>query len=242
MPSDQDEEVVRVAEMFGGVARLLAGHHSLQVTLDKMVQLAVEHLDSCEFAGVSEIKDREIGSPASSNEVPRIVDTIQAEVNEGPCLDAIREHEVFQTGDLAAEDRWPHFARRANVETGICSILSIRLFFEEDTMGSLNLYSRQRDAFDDNDVAFGTVFAAHAAVAMDATRREDNLERKAESRDLIGRAKGMLMARSGLSDEEAFDLLRRASQRQNIKVVAVAKQIVHLATEEPPQDRPKAAG
>ncbi|MEJ7764147.1 MAG: GAF and ANTAR domain-containing protein [Acidimicrobiales bacterium] len=234
MPSDQEGEVVRVAEMFGDVARLLAGHHSLQVTLDKMVNLAVENLHSCEFAGISQVKGRELASPASSNEVPRIVDAIQAEVDEGPCLDAIKEHEVVQTGDLAAEERWPHFAKRANDETGICSILSIRLFIEEDTMGALNLYSRQRDAFDDNDVAFGTVFAVHAAVAMDATRREDNLERKADSRDLIGRAKGMLMARSGLSDEEAFDLLRRASQRQNIKVVAVAKQIVHPVAGEPP--------
>ncbi len=220
-------EVVRTAEMFGDIARLLAGHGKLQVTLDTIVALAVEHLDACEFAGISFVEGRDITSPASSNDVPQIVAAIQSEVDEGPCLDAIREHEVFQTGDLAAEDRWPRFATRANEETGICSILSIRLFLEEDTMGALNLYSRARDAFDETDVAMGAVFAAHAAVALAATRREGNLERKAESRDLIGQAKGILMARSGLDDDEAFDLLRRASQRQNLKLVAVADQIVH---------------
>ena len=218
--------------MFGGVARLLAGHQSVQVTLDRIVTLAVEHLDSCEFAGISRIEGRKISSPASSNEVPMIVDRIQAEVDEGPCLDAIKEHEIFLTGDLAAEERWPRFARRANAETGVSSILSIRLFVEEDTMGSLNLYATEHDAFNETDIAFGTVFGAHAAVAMAASRREENLERKADTRDLIGQAKGILMARGGIDDGQAFDLLRRASQRQNVKLVAVAEQVVHPG--EPP--------
>ena len=224
--------------MFGEVARLLAGHESLQATLNKMVELAVEHLDGCEFAGISLVRGREIESPASSNDIPRIVDKIQEEVGEGPCLEAIREHEVFQTGDLAAEERWPKFAARAHQETGVCSILSIRLFVEKDTMGALNLYATKLDAFDETDVALASVFGAHAAVAMSATRREEDLERKVESRDLIGRAKGILMARSGLSDEQAFDLLRRASQRQNIKLVAVAHQIADAGPGAPPADPP----
>ena len=73
------------------------------------------------------------------------------------CLDAIKDHEVFQTGDLAGEERWPSFATRAHEETGICSIVSIRLFVEEDTMGALNLYATRLDAFDETDVAFASV-------------------------------------------------------------------------------------
>ena len=93
-------------------------------------------------------------------------------------------------------------------------------------MGALNLYSTKPDAFDETDVAMGSVFAAHAAAAMSAVRREEHLERKAETRDLIGRAKGILMARSDLDDDQAFDMLRRASQRLNVKLVAVAEQVV----------------
>ncbi len=93
-------------------------------------------------------------------------------------------------------------------------------------MGALNLYSTSPDAFDEADVALASVFAAHAAVAMSAARREENLERKADSRDLIGRAKGILMARSNLDDEQAFQLLRRASQRLNVKLIKVAEQVV----------------
>ena len=81
--------------------------------------------------------------------------------------------------------------------------------------------------------AWAAVFAAHAAVAMSSAKREKNLERKADSRDLIGRAKGILMARSDIDDDQAFELLRRASQRLNIRLVAVAEQVVERRPEDP---------
>ena len=227
MPHTSDE-VVQVAETFATVARTLAeGHDNLQNALEKIVHLAVENLEACEFAGISLVEKRKITSPASSNDIPRKVDEIQSEVGEGPCIDAIKEHEVFQTGELKKEHRWPQFSERAHQETGISSILAIRLFVDnEDTMGALNLYSTAPDAFDDSDVALGTVFAVHASVAMSAARREEGLEQKAESRDLIGRAKGILMARSGASDDQAFAMLKGASQRMNVKLRDIAQQIV----------------
>ncbi|MDQ4070676.1 MAG: GAF and ANTAR domain-containing protein [Actinomycetota bacterium] len=220
------DDVVEVAETFATVARTLAeSHGGLQSALDKIVHLAVEHLDACEFAGISLVEKGKITSPASSNDIPKKIDEIQSEVGEGPCVDAIKEHEVFQTGQLKEERRWPRFSERAHQETGVSSILGIRLFLEEDTMGALNLYSTVPDAFDDSDVALGSVFAVHASVAMASARREESLEQKAETRDVIGRAKGILMARAGVGDEEAFAMLRRASQRMNVKLRDVAKQI-----------------
>lgn len=230
------DDVVQVAEMFGEVARVLATHDDMQATLERIVGLAVEHLDPCEHAGVSFVEGKKITSPASSNEVPRILDRIQSETGEGPCVDAIKEHEVFQTGDLATERRWPRFSQRAFDETGVRSVLSLRLFVEHDTMGALNLYATQGDAFDEADVALGSVFAVHAAVAMASARREEGLERKAEGREAIGRAKGIIMARSGVTDERAFEMLKAASQRLNIKLREVARQVNEgtAAGDEPP--------
>ncbi len=229
------EEAVHVAETFGEVARALAAHDDLETTLDKIVRLAVENLDACEHAGITRVQKREITSPASTGDIPRIVDRIQSETGEGPCVDAIKEHEVFQTGHLDGEHRWPSFSARAHQETGIRSILSLRLFIEEDTMGALNLYSTVPDAFDDTDVALGSVFAVHAAVAMSASRREQTLEDKAESRDVIGRAKGILMARSGVDDAQAFEMLKSASQRMNLKLRDVAQRIAEQKPQEPPE-------
>lgn len=230
------DEVVRVAETFATVARSLAEHHDdVRGSLDRIVRLAVDALDACEFAGISFVENRTITSPAASSDVPKRLDEIQSEVGEGPCVDAIKEREVFQTGDLSNERRWPQFARRAHDETGVSSVLSIRLFVEDDTMGALNLYSTAPHAFDDSDVALASVFAAHAAVAMSAARREESLEQKAASRDVIGRAKGILMARSGVTDDEAFAMLKAASQRTNVKLRDVAQRIAdHPPTTDPP--------
>lgn len=225
MPEAPDE-VVHIAETFASVARSLAEHQGdLQEALRTIVELAAATLEACEYAGISLVERGRITSPASSDDIPRRVDEIQSEVGEGPCVDAIREHEIFTTGDLPGEARWPRFSPRAHAETGVRSVLSIRLFVEEDTMGALNLYSTGADAFDESDVALGSVFAAHAAVAMLAARRQQTLEEKAASRDVIGRAKGILMARSGVTDEQAFEMLKAASQRMNVKLRDVAQQV-----------------
>ncbi len=221
-----DDAEVELAEAFGEIARTLLAEDDAAATLGRIVRLAVDTIDGCEHAGISMIEGKTVTSPASSDEIPAVVDQIQSETGEGPCVDAIKEHEVFHTGRLSEEDRWPDFARRANAESGIESILSFRLFAEEDTMGSLNLYSTQPDAFDDHDVAIGAVFATHAAVAWSTARKIGNLQAGMESRQLIGTATGILMNRQGISQADAFDMLRRASQRLNVKLRVIADQVV----------------
>jgi transcriptional regulator with GAF, ATPase, and Fis domain len=224
-----DEPEVELAEALGQVARALAVEHDdPERTYRRICTLAVATMEHCESAGMSLVRGRKrIESLAGTDEIPLDIDRFQAETGQGPCIDAIREKEVFTTGHLSEEQRWPEFTRRATDATGIESILSFRLFVEEDTMGALNLYSTRVDAFGDHDHAVGAVFAAHAAVAMRYSRREEELERKAETRDIIGQAKGMLMAREHISEEQAFDILRRASQRLNMKLRDVADRMVH---------------
>ena len=124
------------AEAIAEVARQLQAERSAQATLQTMVELAVSTIRGCDHAGVSIVeRDEQIDTPAASDDVPRHVDALQYESNEGPCLDAIREHAVFQTDDLHAERRWPDFSARATRETGVRSVLSFRLFVEQDTSG-----------------------------------------------------------------------------------------------------------
>ncbi|HET7719043.1 MAG TPA: GAF and ANTAR domain-containing protein [Acidimicrobiales bacterium] len=214
------------ADAFAEMARALLAEDDVQHTLQKICDLAVETIDGCDHAGISFLKGRKVDTPAASDDVPRMVDAIQYEVSEGPCLDAIRDHEVFETGDLGREDRWPHFASRAQRETGITSMLCFRLFVEGDTIGALNLYSKAGNAFGEESRTVGLVFAAHAAVALSSAIHDEQMEEALQSRDLIGQAKGILMAREGITADQAFDMLRRASQRLNVKLRDVAGGIV----------------
>jgi AmiR/NasT family two-component response regulator len=102
----------------------------------------------------------------------------------------------------------------------------MRLFIEQDTMGSLNLYADAVDAFDDEDRSVASIFASHAAVALRAAQRQEQLIDAIDSRDVIGQAKGIIMARKGVDDDVAFAMLRDASSRMNRKLREVAQQVI----------------
>jgi len=61
---------------------------------------------------------------------------------------------------------------------------------------------------DAEDRAEGSIFAAHAAVALSAANQQDQLEQGMESRDVIGPAKCILMARQHITADEASTALR----------------------------------
>jgi transcriptional regulator with GAF, ATPase, and Fis domain len=230
----------RSAEAFAELARSMSGQGDVRRTLQRIVDLAVEAIPGCDHAGISVLKGGKGSTPAASDDVPPLVDAIQYETGEGPCLSAIREHEVFQTGDLRSEARWPRFAARAAEATGVSSMIGFRLFVAGDTLGALNLYSKSVDAFDEASRNAGLVYAAHAAMALSAAMHGEQMDQALQSRDLIGQAKGILMAREGVNADEAFDMLRRASQRLNMKLRDVAGDMVDSAR--PGTSAPPAGG
>lgn len=220
-----DDGELALAETFAEIARTLLAAKTLEATLTSITDAAVRTIEGCDHACISLIDGRRITTPAASDPVAVAVDAIQYEVDDGPCLDAIRAQMVVHAEDLAQDTRWPLFAARAAAETGVHSMLSFRLFAERDTMGALNLYSKRAGAFDPEADRVGAVLAAHAAVAMVGARHSDQKDEAIRTRDVIGQAKGILMARQGITEDEAFDTLRRASQRMNIKLRDVAAQI-----------------
>lgn len=105
----------------------------------------------------------------------------------------------------------------------------------EEAVGALNFYSRRENGFDAKDETLGTAFAAQAAIVIgnaraywDAHVLAEQLSQALESRAAIEQAKGLLMS-NGLTSEAAFDVLRKASQRQNRKLQHVAADLVAQA-------------
>jgi GAF domain-containing protein len=231
----RDEGTEDLSKRLARIARALdtgSGHETLQLIVD----LAVATVPGCEHAGISFVHQRKISTPAASDAVALRVDAVQFEVGQGPCLDAIQEDQIFRTDDLATETRWPLFSRRAHAETGISSMLGVRLFARGRTMGALNLMSGQPAAFDDDSLSTAALFAALAAVALNAAQTEESLQLALKSRDIIGQAMGILMERHRITDKEAFDRLSTASQSLNMRLKDVADQVV--LTGEGSPDRP----
>ena len=68
--------------------------------------------------------------------------------------------------------------------------------------------------------------------AFEMTR---NLTRAMESRVVIEQAKGVLIGRHGLSDDESFDRLRGRSQTENRKLRDIAVELVEQARQQAAQ-------
>jgi len=216
----------QLAEELAAVARDLLGAGDLDATLQRIVELAVQTVDGADHAGISLVVAKHIETPAQNDQTPQAIDELQNDVGEGPCLDAIREHEVFETGDFTTESRWPRFSTEVVKRTGVRSALSTRLYSREQTLGALNLYGQARDAFDDEDRSIAAIFAAHAAVALRAAQQHQQLVEAVATRDIIGQAKGILMARQGVDDAAAFEILRDGSNRMHRKLRDVARRVV----------------
>jgi GAF domain-containing protein len=227
-----------LAQYFAELSRRLIAVDSVQETMHVLVGAAVECVAGCDHASISHIRGKSLVSAASSDPVGEILDGIQTGAAEGPCLDAIRTGEVMLSDDLAHDERWPQYGPRAVESTGVNSSLGYPLHDGRRTIGALNLFSERTQGFSLEPDAEGAaaILAAHATVALSAALHRENMEAALKSRDLIGQAKGMLMARSSLDEDQAFDVLRRASQRMNLKVTDVARQLVQggIDTDLPP--------
>lgn len=216
-----------LATRMGELAHQLQQQPDRRTTLQAMVKAAVQTVPGAEWAGISLIRGRQITPEAPSDEVVRRMDERQSELNEGPCLTAIREHHTVRIDDLAAmEQEWPRFAAEA-VELGVRSLLSFQLFVQRENLGALNLYSPEPSAFGEDSIVIGHLFAQHAAVALAGATHQMRMGEALRSRDSIGQAKGILMLRHGLTEQQAFETLVQASQHANMKLVDVAHWLVN---------------
>jgi GAF domain-containing protein len=199
-----------LAESLAVLSRYFVGAGTLEETLARVADLTVEAVPPVDFVGLT---------------MP----------DEGPCLDAMRDATVYWIDSMADDGPWPAF-RRACLARGIHSTLSLPLVVDHGTVGAMNLYSRTDHSFgiDDRDAAMQ--FAAQAAIVLanaqvywDARQLSTRLGEAMKSRATIEQAKGILMGAQRCGPEEAFELLTRASQRENVKLREIASRIVDSA-------------
>ena len=192
--------------------------------LERLTVAAVTSVPGADYAGLTMRENGELVSRAPSHPQISDVDQLQVSFGEGPCVDAVTPGTSVRVivEDFADESRWPQFAPAA-AGHGIRSLLSFTMAPSEAPPGALNLYSTRPHAFDAESQAVGATFALQAAIAIYGAETIAGLERALQTRDVIGRAKGILMERFRLDDQQAFDLLVRSSQETNTKLVEVAK-------------------
>ena len=116
------------------------------------------------------------------------------------------------------------------------SVLSLPLLLPDEVVGAINVYAREKDAFDDRAVHMGEQFAVPAAVAVHnaqvlahAVALAAQLQTALASRPVIDQAIGILRSRHGETADQAFARLRTLSQHEHRKLVDVAEALVEQA-------------
>jgi GAF domain-containing protein len=224
----------------GGFANLsswrVTDDENLRDGLRKVAEAGCALLANCLTASVTIIERGRASTAAYTDERAEELDTIQYDADDGPCLAAVREQRLIRIDDMTSDDRWPIFADAA-AQRGVLSSLSIPLVLAGDARaGGLNIYGQPAAAFSADDEQLATAFATQASVVVSnaqaywaAFEMTQNLTRAMESRAVIEQAKGVLIARHGLGDDDAFDMLRNRSQTENRKLRDIANELVEQA-------------
>jgi hypothetical protein len=234
---DDTSEVARgysplwqVATMFAELGLQLRASDA-RSAFDAVASVASRRISGASAASITVLREGRFHTVAASDERARQADLIQYEMGSGPCVDAILDSALYHPVDLRDDSRWPQYGARVSKELGWYSMLSYRLGSEvtgHDVLAGLNIYSDRPRAFDQSAVEIGLLLATHAAavVAAQTNRlRAENLQEALNTNRGIGVAIGVLMTRHKLTQPQAFDLLRIASQNTNRKIRDIAEEV-----------------
>jgi GAF domain-containing protein len=170
---------------------------------------------------------------ASSSEAMRVVELFELQSDEGPCLDCYRAGEpVVNQGLAEGERQWPRFAPVA-LDAGFQSVHALPMRLRGVIVGALNLFRADPGALDAADVVAAQAFADVATIAILQHRAvlesqivNEQLNHALNSRVVIEQAKGVLAERAGLDMEQAFSRLRNHARNHNLRLVAVAEDVI----------------
>jgi GAF domain-containing protein len=230
--STEDDDL---RESLEGLSRLASSRLPLEGLLTRVATYAVRAIPGADGAGLTLLEEDRADTIVATAPFVTEIDDIQYGMGQGPCITAAREGHTVLSGSLGADSRWPRFGGRV-ARLGVHSVVSLPLITPDGVVGAMNVYAHGKNIFDDRAAELGAIFATPAAIAVQnahvlaQTRRLANrLQSALEIRGVIDRAVGILMSRSGITEQEALERLRSLSQREHRRLAEVARQTVDEA-------------
>jgi GAF domain-containing protein/ANTAR domain-containing protein len=174
---------------------------------------------------------------AASDVATKVLELFQAEIQDGPCVDAFRTGRPVINADLrAAGDRWPQFASRAGA-AGFRSVHAFPLRLRSEVIGALGVFGTEAGDLDDADAQIVQALGDVAAIALlqeRAIRRGEvlagQLQGALNTRIVIEQAKGAISQAHDVSVDVAFEIMRAFARRTQQRLSDVAKLVVTDST------------
>jgi GAF domain-containing protein len=230
-------DAVDLRRSITALSHLVMGHgrQGLETSLTQIAEFAVRAVPGADGAGLTLMESGHPDTIVASADFVRAVDAIQYGIGEGPCISAADQRRTVVCGSLSTEGQWPRFGPRV-ARLGVHSALSLPLVADDAVLGAMNIYAHARDAFDERAIELGELFAVPAAISVhnaqvlaQTGRLAEQLQAALTSRSAIDQALGIVMSRTGCSEDEAFDRLRAMSQADNRKLADVAHRLIDEA-------------
>lgn len=235
-PHELSAELDAVLAQMGAV--VLAAE-TVETTIGLVTALATATIPGTTGAGVTLVDGRGRRTLAASDPLVERADALQYQFDAGPCLTAWRDQVTVRVDDLAGETRWSEWSAEA-ANLGIRALLSVPLVAAGTSVGAIKVYSMQLEAYDGRAEHLLELFARQAAILLvntqtldDARQLSGQLRDALSDRDVIGQAKGVLIARGAADERAAFATLVAASQRSNVKVHQVARELMQSVEARP---------
>ncbi len=150
-----------LTQEFAALAADLHGEGDNAAALHRAVELSAKYVPGCACASITVVHDNVGRTIAATDDVARLADALQYELDEGPCLQAAWDDANYLMFDLDGERRWPRYAQALSRRTPVRCVLSFQLPAKDSA--ALNLFGLEAGAFGDESVATGALFAAHVS-------------------------------------------------------------------------------
>lgn len=201
---------------------------TVRPALTALMRLAQTQVPTATYAGITVTARRADHSTPVITDHPGValIDEIERRHGDGPARRAARRRQIVIVDDLRTDSRWPALSQGLPRGAVIRSIAALPVHLDELSLGALCLYADHPGAFSTADVATVMPYADLMATAWSAVVRETQLQQALRSRDVISQAKGVLRERNGISDEDAFTMLRRLSSITNTPLREVAERVL----------------
>ena len=222
-----------VARTFVELADTLVEGYDPIEFLHLLTERCVSLLDMAEAGVVLADSHGQLRALASSSERMHLIELIELQRQDGPCLDSWRSGEPVREDRLAeATSRWPHFAPAA-LEAGFASVYAVPMRLRDERLGALNLFANQVRGLDDTDETLAQALADVATIGILHERfirqREEvteQLQVAFTTRIVLEQAKGVIAQATTADMDEAFALLRRYARHHNLLLSEVASQVI----------------
>jgi GAF domain-containing protein len=223
----------RLSVAFVHLADTLVAEFDIVDLLHTLVYNCTELLDVTEAGLVLALTGRDLQVMASTSERSSLIEALQLESHDGPCMACFETGEVVTVPDIRQDQTpWPEF-RELALAQGFRSVHAVPLHLRQRTIGALNLFRDEPGTLTPADALVAQALADVATIGILQERLlseqrmvGEQLQRALDGRIIIEQAKGVLSEWHRIPVDEAFSRLRTYARSTNTRLLDVASDVI----------------